>query len=400
MNAPGLLLVVTVTVVGVLHTIVPDHWVPIVLLARQRGWSRAETARAALQAGTGHVVTTLIIGLVVWFAGATFAMRFGHIVDTAASIALIAFGGWIAVSAWRDLRGSHGHGHSHGLFGGHHHHGGHDHRAQAAGHVHGPELQRIDTGHGLAELSIFEDSIPPRFRFTGPAVDWVCVETLRADGTRQPFAFANRGGYWESLDEIPEPHSFEVAITLGHGNHDHIYTTRFAEHAHEPHGHDHSHHHYDGDMGDDPLYLPLRGAAVLTRHAHAHRHGGMVHVHWHDHEARTAHELTAETGITPPLHAHKHKTSGRMALLVILGSSPMVEGIPAFFAASRYGFALILLMAVVFAASTIVTYVVLCVYSAAGLQRVELGPLERYGEVISGVFIALVGVVFWTWPVP
>jgi hypothetical protein len=77
----------------------------------------------------------------------------------------------------------------------------------------------------------------------------------------------------------------------------------------------------------------------------------------------------------------------------------MVEGVPAFFAASRYGIAVIALMAVVFAISTIATYVVLCVYSAAGLQRVSLGPFERYGEVISGVFIALVGIVFWLWPV-
>jgi hypothetical protein len=58
-----------------------------------------------------------------------------------------------------------------------------------------------------------------------------------------------------------------------------------------------------------------------------------------------------------------------------------------------------MLMAIVFAASTIITYVVLCVYSAAGLQRVSLGPVERYGEVISGAFIALVGVVFWLLPV-
>ena len=61
--------------------------------------------------------------------------------------------------------------------------------------------------------------------------------------------------------------------------------------------------------------------------------------------------------------------------------------------------ALLVLMAVVFAASTIITYVVLCVYSTARLQRVRLGPLERYGEVISGVFISLVGIVFWLWPV-
>jgi len=77
----------------------------------------------------------------------------------------------------------------------------------------------------------------------------------------------------------------------------------------------------------------------------------------------------------------------------------MVEGIPAFFAAAKYGVGLIVVMAVVFAISTIATYVLLCVYSAARLQRVRFGALERYGEVMSGAFIALVGVAFWLWPV-
>jgi hypothetical protein len=56
--APELLLIGAVASVGVLHTIVPDHWAPITLIARQRGWSKAETARAAFQAGTGHVLST------------------------------------------------------------------------------------------------------------------------------------------------------------------------------------------------------------------------------------------------------------------------------------------------------------------------------------------------------
>src|ERR1700730_10046352 len=73
---PELLLVAAVATVGVLHTIVPDHWVPIALIARQRGWSKSETARAALQAGIGHVLSTLLIALVVWLAGVAFAQRF------------------------------------------------------------------------------------------------------------------------------------------------------------------------------------------------------------------------------------------------------------------------------------------------------------------------------------
>jgi hypothetical protein len=308
-TTPGLLLVLSVAVVGVLHTAVPDHWVPITLIARQRGWSKSETAKAAVLAGTGHVVTTLVIGLAVWFGGAVFATRFGDVVDTIASLALVLFGGWIAFSAWREIRGpGHGHGHG-GLF----------------GHSHDD-----DQGH----------------------------------------------------------------------DRDAAHMGRFDEHDHHTHEHNHGHSHDEDEAAHDPLYARLTGdVAVLTRHTHAHRHGGAAHVHWHDHAADTAHQITADMEAAPPLHVHKHRASGRTALLLILGSSPMVEGIPAFFAASRYGFGLISLMAVVFALSTIVTYVVLCVYSAAGLQRVNLGPLERYGEVISGAFIALVGVVFWLWPV-
>ena len=88
-----------------------------------------------------------------------------------------------------------------------------------------------------------------------------------------------------------------------------------------------------------------------------------------------------------------------MALLLILGSSPMVEGIPAFFAAAKYGAGLLLAMAVVFGLSTIATYILVCVYSAAGLQRIRLGAAERYGEVLSGALVALIGLIFLLFPI-
>jgi hypothetical protein len=99
----------------------------------------------------------------------------------------------------------------------------------------------------------------------------------------------------------------------------------------------------------------------------------------------------------PPAVFHRLRrwNLARTALLLILGSSPMAEGIPAFFAAGRYGICLIILMALMFAASTVATYMVLCIVSTAGLQRVRLGAVERYGEVISGALIMLIGAVFW-----
>jgi nickel/cobalt transporter (NicO) family protein len=327
-QTPELLLVGTVAAVGILHTIVPDHWVPITLIARQRGWSKAETAWVAFKAGTGHVLSTLAIALVIWLGGVAVATRFGHWIDTIASLALIGFGGWIAVSAWRDLHGGRAHAHSHD-----HSHGS-SHLA-GAGPVHGPELKKFDTEHGVVDLSIFEEGVPPRFRLTGNFGDSAVIETRREDGHRQTFVFRNRPEYWESAEEVPEPHQFTVTLTIDHDGHAHTYTAHFTEHQHS----------HEGRVDD-----------------------------------------------------HPQKIKNRTALLLVLGSSPMVEGIPAFFAASKYGVGLIILMSLVFGATTIATYVLLCVYSAAALRRVTLGPLERYGEVLSGGFIALIGLVYWGLP--
>lgn len=70
----------------------------------------------------------------------------------------------------------------------------------------------------------------------------------------------------------------------------------------------------------------------------------------------------------------------------------MVEGLPVFFAASTAGLLVIAAMAAVFAVATIATYVAVTTTAALGLQRISLGPLERYGEVPSGLIVALVGV--------
>jgi hypothetical protein len=114
----------------------------------------------------------------------------------------------------------------------------------------------------------------------------------------------------------------------------------------------------------------------------------------------TAHLITQELDNDSPLHIHGHKIAVRLVLLLVLGSSPMVEGIPAFFAAGKYGFALNVLMSVVLAISTIATYELFCVSSRPqGLRRVLLGAFEWYREVLSGALIALVGFAFWIWPV-
>jgi cation diffusion facilitator family transporter len=109
-------------------------------------------------------------------------------------------------SAWLLMGGE---GHSHGL--------GHGHRH---GHVHGAdEAKVISTPLGKVALEVFEDGVPPRFRLSrasGPALaaEAVRIVTQRRDGSRQSFAFAERGGFVESLDAIPEPHEFSADVTI------------------------------------------------------------------------------------------------------------------------------------------------------------------------------------------
>lgn len=126
-------------------------------------------------------------------------------------------------------------------------------------HVH-DESRRIDTGHGRVELSIFEEGVAPRWRLhTLSGHPWqaadVGLQTTREDGSMRRFAFIQRDGYLESVDEIPEPHAFNVRLSLGHGGHSHDYDLEF-------HEHDHAH-------AEDGLELSLEGYQDAHERAHA-----------------------------------------------------------------------------------------------------------------------------------
>lgn len=133
---------------------------------------------------------------------------------------------------------------------------GHTHHDHAHGHAHGhgqsEDVRRIDTGHGVLALEIFETGMPPRWRLrseSGPnwAAKDVTIETERPDSARQAFSFINRGGYLESVEEIPEPHEFMARLRLAHGHHSHDYDVSFAE-----------------GQGSDHLHEELRGLEVAT----------------------------------------------------------------------------------------------------------------------------------------
>jgi cation diffusion facilitator family transporter len=126
-------------------------------------------------------------------------------------------------SAWLLSSGEHA-GHNHG-------HGAID-RLSRPGHDH-DETKRIATRDGAVVLEVFEDGVPPRFRLNAKSgraltASAVSVETGRPGGARQVFMFADRGGYLESIDEIPEPHAFTANVAINGETR----TIVFEEHEH------------------------------------------------------------------------------------------------------------------------------------------------------------------------
>lgn len=114
----------------------------------------------------------------------------------------------------------------------------HDHM-HGSGHVHGHHAhehdaaRRIATPTGPVRLEIFEHGTRARFRLraeAGPALSaaTATVETVRPDGDHQVLAMTDRGGFLESVDEIPEPHSFSVRVRLGTA----LFVVSFDEHEH------------------------------------------------------------------------------------------------------------------------------------------------------------------------
>lgn len=141
---------------------------------------------------------------------------------------------------------------------------------QAAKHSHGEHdhdggIRRIDTGHGIISVEIFENGVPPRWRLrsergqTWKAED-VSIVIERPLGVRQAFSFAEKEGYLESVREIEEPHQFMARLSLGHGSHTHDYDLSYMD------DHEHSHDHIHEEMRG----LEVSGSEYQDAHELAH----------------------------------------------------------------------------------------------------------------------------------
>jgi hypothetical protein len=114
-------------VVAFAHAAIPTHWLPFVLAGRGQRWSKAKTLAVVALCGSGRVLFTTLLGVLVVWLGLETSQWTGSVFPWIAGGALILLGLYYPV---RQARG-----------------GGHSHEDHA-GHDHACETKRIETDHG------------------------------------------------------------------------------------------------------------------------------------------------------------------------------------------------------------------------------------------------------------
>jgi nickel/cobalt exporter len=72
-------LLVSAILLSIVHAAIPNHWLPIVAISKGEKWSRALTLRATFISGVAHIASTIMIGLLVGWAGYEFSNQYKEI---------------------------------------------------------------------------------------------------------------------------------------------------------------------------------------------------------------------------------------------------------------------------------------------------------------------------------
>lgn len=127
----------------------------------------------------------------------------------------------------------------------------------------------------------------------------------------------------------------------------------------------------------------LKKAGRGRRHSHLHRHGDVVHdhTHVHGHDHAHVHEAGTRSSITP------------WAMFVIFVLGPCEALIPLLmYPAARQSPTLVIAVALVFSAITIMTMLACVAVTLAGLERIRLPGSARFAQAAAGALVLGCGI--------
>jgi putative Mn2+ efflux pump MntP len=74
------------------HALIPNHWLPLVAVAKAEGWKQREVTSVTFLAALAHVTGTVILGIVLGLIGKELQEEYGKIIYLVSAVLLIVFG--------------------------------------------------------------------------------------------------------------------------------------------------------------------------------------------------------------------------------------------------------------------------------------------------------------------
>ncbi len=171
------LFVPSAILLGALHGLEPGHsktMMAAFIIAVRRTVTQA--VLLGLAARISHMAVVWVIALGGRYLGQEWCGEAGEpYFQLTSAVLIVGIALWMAWRTWQEQHHDH-----------HHHH---------------DEVKHVATANGLLPLEAFEDGVPPRWRLRAergelPPTDDPSVETVRPEGGRQTFAFANGVTSW------------------------------------------------------------------------------------------------------------------------------------------------------------------------------------------------------------
>ena len=85
-------IIISSFVLSIIHATIPNHWLPMVAIGKVERWNKSTTLWATAISGFAHVASTILIGIIVGWAGYKLASSYHYISRVAAPAILILFG--------------------------------------------------------------------------------------------------------------------------------------------------------------------------------------------------------------------------------------------------------------------------------------------------------------------
>jgi nickel/cobalt exporter len=106
-----ILLIFSAAFVGLVHSLAPGHWLPVVLLAKSRRWTTQKALQGAVVAASGHILVSTLLGIATVALSLHYLVHLEEQIERYGSLILVFFGLAYALNAY--FRHSHCHGHTH-----------------------------------------------------------------------------------------------------------------------------------------------------------------------------------------------------------------------------------------------------------------------------------------------